>query len=208
MEADIVAEGFRQAESMHVIRYMKVVGDGDSSVRSTIQDTVSWGPYVTKIECANHAVKSYHSRLEKITEDYPLYKRKLTKKIIKRLTIGARCAIKMHASTGNYKQLQEDFRNGPYHVDNHHERCNTTFCKAAQKKHQCPTSSSDACLRYHWQLIFPAFHLECYCYCQLTFSATHIKCHHRLIISAVHFEYHHQLVFPAVNISHWNLKHY
>ena len=98
---------------------------------------------MTKIESANHAVKSYHSRLEKIIEDYPLYKRKLTKKIIKRLTIGARCAIKMHASTGNYKQLQEDFRNGPYHVYNHHDHCNATFCKATQKKHQCPTSSSD-----------------------------------------------------------------
>ena len=36
MEADIVAEGFRQAESMHVIRYMKVVGDGDNSVMSTV----------------------------------------------------------------------------------------------------------------------------------------------------------------------------
>ena len=60
--------------------------------------------------CANHAVRSYHSRMEKITDNYPLYKRELTKKIIKRLKIGARCAIKIHASTGNYKQLQEDFR--------------------------------------------------------------------------------------------------
>jgi len=119
MEANIIAEGFHQAESMHGVRYMKVVGDGDSSVMSTIQDTVSWGPYMTKIEHANHAVTGYHSRLEKIQEDYPLQKGKLTKKIIKHLTIGARCAIKMHASTGNYKQLQEDFRNGPYHVYNH-----------------------------------------------------------------------------------------
>jgi len=31
-----------------------------------------------------------------------------------------------------------------YDVYNHHDRCNTTFCRAAQKKHQCPTSSSDA----------------------------------------------------------------
>ena len=42
------------------------------------------------------------------------------------------------------QQLQEEFRNGPYHIYNHHDCCNTTFCKAAQKKHQCPTSSSDA----------------------------------------------------------------
>ena len=44
MEADIIAEGFRQAESMHGVRYMKVVGDGDSSVMSTIQDTVHGDP--------------------------------------------------------------------------------------------------------------------------------------------------------------------
>ena len=48
MGPDIIAEGFHQAESMHRERCMKVVGDGDSSVMSTIQDTVSWGPYVTQ----------------------------------------------------------------------------------------------------------------------------------------------------------------
>ena len=47
-------------------------------------------------------------------------------------------------STGNYKRLQEQFWNGPYHIYNHHDHCNTTFCKSAQKQHQCPTSSSDA----------------------------------------------------------------
>jgi len=50
----------------------------------------------------------------------------------------------MHSSTGNYKLLQKEFRNSPYHVYNHHDRCNITFCKTAQKHHQCPTSSSDA----------------------------------------------------------------
>ena len=40
VEADITTEGFRQAESMHGVRYMKVVGDGDSSVMSTLHDTV------------------------------------------------------------------------------------------------------------------------------------------------------------------------
>ena len=47
MEADIIAEGFHQAESMHGVRYMTVVGDGDSFVMSTLQDPVSRGPHVT-----------------------------------------------------------------------------------------------------------------------------------------------------------------
>ncbi len=63
MEPDMLTEGFRQAESMHAVRYMKVVGDGDSSVMATIHNTVPvWGPYVQKVECANHAVRAYHSR--------------------------------------------------------------------------------------------------------------------------------------------------
>ena len=48
------------------------------SVMSTVQDTVSWGPYMTKIGCAIYAVKSYHTRLEENHRGLPLYKRKLT----------------------------------------------------------------------------------------------------------------------------------
>ena len=40
----------------------------------------------------------------------------------------------MHANTGNYKQLQEDFWNGPYHVYNHHDRCNSTFFQSCTEK--------------------------------------------------------------------------
>ena len=61
MESNIVAEGFRLSEAIHGIRYLKMVGDGDSSVMSTIRQTVPYGSYVDKIECANHAVKSYRS---------------------------------------------------------------------------------------------------------------------------------------------------
>ncbi len=84
----MLAEGFRQAESMHAVRYMKVVGDGDSSVVATIHNTVPvWGPYLQKVECTNHAVRAYHSKLAKLAEDYPSYKHKLTQKVIKRLTL-------------------------------------------------------------------------------------------------------------------------
>ena len=58
METDIVVEGFRQAESTHGVRYMRLVGDGDSSVLTSIHQRVPvWGRFIRKIECVNHAIK-------------------------------------------------------------------------------------------------------------------------------------------------------
>ena len=71
MEANIIAAGFRQSEAMHVVRYIKVIGDGDSSVLRTIHTTVSYDRYVSKLECANHCVKCYRLQLEQIVKDFP-----------------------------------------------------------------------------------------------------------------------------------------
>ena len=72
MVADIIATGFRLSETMHGVRYTQVLGHRDSSVLYTIQRTVqTYGRDVVKIECANHAVKCYHSRLEQLAKDFP-----------------------------------------------------------------------------------------------------------------------------------------
>ena len=56
METDILLEGFRAAESTHGVRYMRMVGDGDSSVYPTLLLSVPvWGQDIQNIECANHA---------------------------------------------------------------------------------------------------------------------------------------------------------
>lgn len=69
MESDILVTGFNEAEYTHGLRYMRVIGDGDSSVMANIQQYVPlWGNRVEKIECANHAVKCYHNRLEQIIQ--------------------------------------------------------------------------------------------------------------------------------------------
>lgn len=136
MEADILVSGFNIAEETHGLRYMRVIGDGDSSVLSNIQQFVPvWGNMVTKVECANHAMKCYRNRLEKIVQDFPKYKGKggLTQPAIKRLVLGARCAIKMHSSTNDVATLRKDLRNGPSHVFNDHRHCSPTFCKVAAK---------------------------------------------------------------------------
>ncbi len=74
MESDILVEGFRQAEQTHGVHYMHLVGDGDSSVLSSIHQRVPiWGRFVRKIECVNHALKNYRSKLEQIVKENPAY---------------------------------------------------------------------------------------------------------------------------------------
>lgn len=48
MEADIIVEGFLKANE-HGVRYMHLIGDGDSSVYAQIMQNVPvWGKYVKK----------------------------------------------------------------------------------------------------------------------------------------------------------------
>ena len=42
------------------------IGDGDSSVYPTLISSIPWGYAITKIECANHCIKCYHTALEKL----------------------------------------------------------------------------------------------------------------------------------------------
>ena len=49
METDILVSGFNAAEEMHGVHYMRVIGDGDSSVMCDIQQFVPvWGHMVKK----------------------------------------------------------------------------------------------------------------------------------------------------------------
>ena len=57
MESDILVEGFRLSEQAHGIRYMREIGDGDSSLMANLQQSVAYCPFITKIECANHVCK-------------------------------------------------------------------------------------------------------------------------------------------------------
>ena len=69
----------------------------------------NYGRKITKVECANHAVKCYRNRLEALCND----KHGLSQAMMKRNTHGARCAIKMHNTTGDVAALRHDLRNGP-----------------------------------------------------------------------------------------------
>ena len=77
MEADIILEGFWLSEEMHGLWYLWLIGDGDSSVyHSVVTGVPSYGRKITKVECANHAVKCYRNRLEALCNNKPDYRGK------------------------------------------------------------------------------------------------------------------------------------
>lgn len=147
METDIILEGFKEAERVHGVRYMRFVGDGDSSVYPTLVQSVPvWGHAIKKQECANHACKCYRSALEKLVQEKPEYKGRggLTERMRKRLTSAARCAIKMRSKEMDRSQalrsLERDLINGPYHCFGHHTRCSPDYCCTAKENLQLLTS--------------------------------------------------------------------
>ena len=147
MEAAIILEGFNAAEKVHKLRYMRVIGDGDSSVFARIRaEGPVWGRDVQKLECANHSVKCLRSSLEKLVVEKPYYKGKyLTKQTRIRLTTAVRCAIRMRSKEEDrpraITQLGHDIKNSVHHIFGNHFNCSSDFCKVKQGQVQ-PTSPS------------------------------------------------------------------
>ncbi|XP_060598342.1 uncharacterized protein LOC132752084 [Ruditapes philippinarum] len=108
MEADIILNGFLQAETSHGVRYTKIIADGDSSVFPQLQEKVPvWGTSIEKLECANHTCKCLRSNLEKLVIEKPYYKGKgkLTKINRLRLTTAVRCAIRMRIADKSHRLI-------------------------------------------------------------------------------------------------------
>ncbi|VDI80112.1 Hypothetical predicted protein [Mytilus galloprovincialis] len=155
MEADIIVEGFLEAERKHGVRYMRLVADGDSSVEARIRQHVPvWGQRVEKIECANHACKCLRSHLEQLVMDKPSYKgkNKLTKANRLRITSSIRCAIRRRAQEENrplaIRKLKHDILNTVNHVFGIHENCSDDFCKEESRGDSLnPVSHVDPVLR-------------------------------------------------------------
>ncbi|GFR09305.1 uncharacterized protein TNCT_24351 [Trichonephila clavata] len=69
MESDIIVEGVQFLETVHHIRCTRIVADGDSNIISSIQEKISYGGRVLKVECANHAVRRFGRALDKLQRD-------------------------------------------------------------------------------------------------------------------------------------------
>ena len=96
----MLLEGFLEAEWVHGVRYMKFIGDGDSSVYPTLlQNVPGWGHAIKKFKCANNACKCYKGARENLGPDNQSYKGSggITLKMQKRLVSSARAAIRMRS---------------------------------------------------------------------------------------------------------------
>ncbi len=147
MESDILLKGFSQAEHVHGVRYTRFIGDGDSSVHTTLlQGVPGWGYAIKKLECANHACKCYRTGLEKLIQKNSQYKGSggLTEKMRKRLVSSARCAIRMRSREPDRKTaiklLERDLINGPKHCFEIHDACSSDFCSTAKKQEETTSS--------------------------------------------------------------------
>lgn len=150
METDVILEGFLEAERVHGVRYTRFIGDGDSSVHTTLVQSVPvWGPDIEKLECANHACKCYRGALEKLVQENSSYKGSggLTMKMRRRLVSAARCAIRMRSREPDRKKavklLKQDLINGPNHCFGIHDGCSPDFCTMVQQQSRPSSASID-----------------------------------------------------------------
>ncbi len=139
MEASIFLDAFSECESVHGVRYMRIIGDGDSNtLAKLVAEGPMWCKQIEKVECANHACKCLRGSLEKLVEDFPHFKGRKGLSKIRRVKIstGVRCAIKMRSKeiekigkVKAVKKLQQDIKNSLYHVFGQHAKCSKDFCK-------------------------------------------------------------------------------
>ena len=98
---------------------------------------ISYGRFVQKLDCANHAVKCYRSSLEKLAKDNSQFKGRsgFTSSKMQQLAKGMRCAIKNHSATdtNDVTGLRHDLCNCSRHCFGDHCDCSSTFCKKAKQ---------------------------------------------------------------------------
>lgn len=75
METDIIIEGFRTSIDTHGLKYLTLVGDGDSSVYNKLMEIKPYGPQtgIKKIECKNHLLRNFSSKLRDLSSELMIY---------------------------------------------------------------------------------------------------------------------------------------
>ena len=70
MESDIILEGFRRSVVMHKLKYINLLGDGNSSVYKKLCIERPYGPktLIKKIECTNDLVRNYISKVRILSD--------------------------------------------------------------------------------------------------------------------------------------------
>lgn len=132
MEADIIVEGFCNSIRMYGVKYVRMIGDGDSNVYKKILDARPYNNItVEKIECKNHLLRNFCNKLKDIVKDSKLGNIKL-RKILGSNILRLRNAVTKAAEyrrDDDISKLKEDIMNAPRHVLGQHDKCQKYFCK-------------------------------------------------------------------------------
>lgn len=144
MEAAIIVEGFQKSVEMYGIKYIKLVGDGDSSVHRKLVECMPYGPstIIEKIECKNHILRNYINKLRDISKKIKTKNNKV-QNLISQNILRFRTAVtkaieyrKKQDVTTNTKirELEFDILNGPKHIFGDHSGCGDRdyFCTGAK----------------------------------------------------------------------------
>ncbi|CAH1109499.1 unnamed protein product [Psylliodes chrysocephalus] len=138
METDIIVEGFRCSLEMYGLIFLRLVGDGDSSMYNKLVKTRPYAnTLVQKIECKNHLLRNFCRKLREISGKkrstskncaVPIFLRKHVLKSI--LRIRTACSKAVLYRTNEEKPLTEkiqllckDLKNIPSHVFGEHSKC-------------------------------------------------------------------------------------
>ncbi|XP_063215915.1 uncharacterized protein LOC134527292 [Bacillus rossius redtenbacheri] len=142
MEANIILEGFQQSEALYNVKYSKMIADGDSSCYKKILEARPYANLtVEKIECRNHLLRNYCTKLRNLSEQHRIgssSQRKLLLQKILKLRRAVTEAVKHRKSEEmslreKIALLQADILNGPSHVFGDHSKCCQYFCSGPKE---------------------------------------------------------------------------
>lgn len=119
--------------------YSVIASDGDSTAVPYLTSTCEWT--IKRIPCMNHFHKCSRTRLEKwlklkhvVDNGWATLMRKDSRhlKLILSLKAACRSALSTQDKAKAAKNLEHDLTNSVMHAIGFHEKCRTTFCRAAQ----------------------------------------------------------------------------
>lgn len=156
MESGVILEGFQCSVRMHNLKYLRLIGDGDSSVYKKIQDSKPYGPdsFVEKIECRNHILRNFCQRVKDLSKRPKLSVeiKQCLKNNILRFRSAVVGAVKYRKNENvpfvqKIKQLKSDILNGPTHIFGNHDNCKD---QAGNNKYFCKGPKSGECDLYEF----------------------------------------------------------
>ncbi|XP_073953228.1 LOW QUALITY PROTEIN: uncharacterized protein [Choristoneura fumiferana] len=137
MEQVSIVEGFKTSVATHNLIYATLIADGDASTYKKILESRPYSNVqVQKIECSNHLLRNYCSKLMQLQKDtsIPLPERKLLPmEKITRLRTAVRAAARFRKAQHTNESekiinLKNDILNSPKHVLGDHSACENYYC--------------------------------------------------------------------------------